>query len=531
MANQFHLADLFESVAAAVPDRIALATTSDVRSFADLDVRASRIAAGLARRGIGRGDTVGLLLLNQLAHLEAFIAVIKLGAIPFNVNYRYGDEELAYLFDNAKAAAVIHGAQWEAMMARLQPRLPALRLRVSVADGIAAETDGAATAWSDLVATDAPPSRWPRDETDIILTYTGGTTGMPKGVMWPHRAFFFACAGGGSFFNPHGAAHQPADIAQRAQSGYELRLFPVAPLMHAAALWTVWSALLNGVTVVLDDSPSFDPARVWDIAASLNVNIVQIVGDAMAIPLRDTLAANPGRWDLSRLVSFGSGGAVFSAHVKDDLKRLLPGAMITDGMGSSETGISGQAEASGEGLMRLPATPDQQVVIDDRLATIPGETGLLARSGNTPVGYFGDPVKTAEVFRTIEGRLWAVSGDTARLDADGHITVFGRGSTCINSGGEKIFAEEVEEALRAHPAILDAVVVGAPDERWGQRVVAIVSPREPDTRPPDETVRQFLRAHLAGYKLPKDIIWVPQVKRSAAGKQDYGWAREQLPGG
>lgn len=531
MANQFHLADLFETVAAAVPDRIALLTTSDVRSFADLDARATRVAAGLAMRGIGRGDTVGLFLLNQLAHLEAFIAVIKLGAIPFNVNYRYGDEELAYLFDNARAAAVIHGAQWEATMARLQPRLPALRLRVSVADGIAGETGGAATAWSDLVATEAPAGRWPRDETDIILTYTGGTTGMPKGVMWPHRAFFFACAGGGGFFNPDGAVHDPADIAQRARSGYELRLFPVAPLMHAAALWTVWSALLNGVTVVLDDSPSFDPAKVWDIAASLNVNIVQIVGDAMAIPLRDALAANPGRWDLSRLVSFGSGGAVFSAHVKDDLKRLLPGAMITDGMGSSETGISGQAEASGEGLMRLPATPDQQVVIDDRLATTAGEIGLLARSGNTPVGYFGDPVKTAEVFRTIEGRLWAVSGDAARLDADGHITIFGRGSTCINSGGEKIYPEEVEEALRAHPAILDAVVVGAPDERWGQRVVAIVSSREVDQRPPDETVRQFLRAHLAGYKLPKDIIWVPRVQRSAAGKQDYTWARGQLPGG
>ena len=270
----------------------------------------------------------------------------------------------------------------------------------------------------------------------------------------------------------------------------------------------------------------FDPVAVWDKATARPGVMVQIVGDAMAIPLRDSLRDNPGRWDLSGVVNFGSGGAVFSRQVKDDIKAFLPPyATITDGMGSTETGISGQAEASADGMMRLPSGKEQQVVIDGRFAAV-GETGFVARSGNTPVGYFGDPEKSAEVFQTIGGRLWSISGDAARLDADGMITVFGRGSTCINSGGEKIFPEEVEEALRAHPAILDAVVTGQADQRWGERVVGVVSQRGGTTKPSFDEVRDFLRDRLAGYKLPKALVWVDEVRRSPAGKQDYRWAKE-----
>jgi len=305
-----------------------------------------------------------------------------------------------------------------------------------------------------------------------------------------------------------------------------MSMFPVAPLMHAAALWSVWSAMLNGLCIVLDESPHFDPANIWDTVARHKVNMVQIVGDAMAIPLRDALRDNPGRWDLSTVVNFGSGGAVFSRHVKDDIKALLPAtAAITDGMGSSETGTSGMAQTSPDGMMRLAGGEGQKVVVDGRFAQV-GETGFVARSGNTPVGYFGDPVKSAEVFQTIEGKLWAVSGDAARLDEDGMITVFGRGSTCINSGGEKIFPEEVEEALRAHPAIKDAVVAGQADPRWGERVVGVVSLRPGAGQPPFDELREFLRARLAGYKLPKALVWVDEVKRSPAGKQDYRWAKD-----
>ncbi|HZV10819.1 MAG TPA: AMP-binding protein, partial [Novosphingobium sp.] len=465
----------------------------------------------------------GLYLTNRVEFIEAFLAVIKLGAIPFNVNYRYRAEELRYLFANGRAAAIIHDAQYGEILRGLRGDLADLKLCVAVADG-SLEAAAGSLAYADLLES-APAGPWPRAEDDIMLTYTGGTTGMPKGVMWPHRAFFFACAGGGGHFNPHGPATCPQDIADRAAHGYPLRMFTVAPLMHAAALWTVWSALLNGLTVVLDESGRFDAAAIWQKVADRNVQLLQIVGDAMAIPLRDALRAHPGRWDLSGLVSLGSGGALFSRHVKEDLAGLLPPAVrLTDGMGSTETGVAGMAAASAEGMMQLEAGETLKVVVDDRFA-VAGETGIIARSGHTPVGYFGDAEKTAEVFRQIDGRLWVISGDSGRLEADGRITVFGRGSTCINSGGEKIFPEEVEEALRAHPAIRDAVVAAQADARWGERVVGIVSLRAGHAAPALEEMRGFLGDALAGYKLPRALVWVDEVHRSPAGKQDYRWAR------
>lgn len=523
MAHQYHLADLFETVAATVPERIAVQSNRLTLTFAELDARATRLASGLAARGIGHGDTVGLYLTNCAEHLVAYIAAVKLGAVPFNVNYRYGAEELAYLFGNAGAAALIHNAEFGPMVAALAPRLPQLRLAVALNDGSAAAAP-ASVPYAELIES-APAGPWPRHEDDILLIYTGGTTGMPKGVMWPHRAFLFACAGGAGYFNPAGVLTCPEDIADRAANGYPLKIFPLAPLMHGAALWAVWSALLNGVGVVLEEGAGLDPVRAWDRVVETGANIVQVVGDAMAIPMRDALRDNPGRWDLSRVVNFGSGGAVFSAHVKADLAAMLPPtATITDGMGSSETGISGMATPSADGVMRLPGGDNQKVVAGDRFAEV-GEMGLIARSGHTPVGYYNDPEKSAEVFVTIAGRLWAVSGDAGRLDADGQITMFGRGSTSINSGGEKIFPEEVEEALRAHPDIRDAVVCGQPHPRWGEQVVALVSPRA-GARPGLDAVRSFLAPRLAAYKHPKALVWLDEVRRSPAGKQDYRWARE-----
>lgn len=527
MAHQFHLADLFETVAATVPDRVAVEGDTLSLTYRELDARADRVAAGLAAHGVSRGDTVGLYLMNRVEHLEAFIAIIKLGAVPFNVNYRYREEELRYLFDNAMAAAIIHGAEHSEIMRALRLHLPALKLSVAVDDGSGADTSGSVS-YADLLASE-PKRGWHREEGDILLTYTGGTTGMPKGVMWPHRSFLFGCAGGAGYFTPSGPVREPQEIADRAQTGYPLKLFTVAPLMHAAALWAAWTGLLNGLTLVLDESRAFDPEAIWDKVEQRGVNMLQIVGDAMAIPLRDALLANPGRWNLQHMVNFGSGGAVFSQHVKDDMRKLLPeSALISDGMGSSETGISGQGAFSSAGLMRLPAGENLQVVIDDSRIGQVGETGIVARSGHTPIGYFSDPVKTAEVFREINGRVWVISGDAGRLDDDGMITVFGRGSTCINSGGEKIFPEEIEEALRSHPAVRDAVVAGQPDQRWGERVVAVVSPRDPAHRPELAVIRQFLSEKLAGYKVPKALVWVDEVKRSPAGKQDYRWAKEQV---
>jgi 3-oxocholest-4-en-26-oate---CoA ligase len=364
MATQFQLADLFETVARTVPDRLAVIADSARLTFAELDDRCDRIAAGLAAHGVGRGDKVGLYLHNGPAYLEGFIAACKLGAVPYNVNYRYRTDELRYLFANADSAVILHGAEFSPLVRAVRADVPTLKLTVAVEDGSGADIAGSVP-YAELLA-HPPGGPWARSEDDILLCYTGGTTGMPKGVMWPHRAFLFACAGGAGFFNPHGPVVVPGDIAARAADGYPLKLFPLAPLMHMAAMWAVWSALLNGLTIILDEGHVFDAERVLDTAEREGANLIQFVGDAMATPLRDCLRANPGRWDLSKVVNIGSGGAVFSQHLKDDLQAMVPSAGITDGMGSSETGMSGQAEKSDEGVMRLPANDFQQVVVDDR---------------------------------------------------------------------------------------------------------------------------------------------------------------------
>lgn len=522
MSAQFNLADMFEIVASQVPDRIALQADDLELTYAQLDERSDRIASALADRGIGRGDTVGLYLMNCPEYLETFVAAAKLGAVPFNVNYRYGRDELAYLFDNAQAAAIVFNAEFAPIMRDVAAKVDTIRLQLMVGDGAGATE--AQLHYDDLLATE-PRKGFERSEDDILLQYTGGTTGMPKGVMWPHKAFFFACLGGGGHFHPSGPIKSPEEIGGRAREGYQLKMFTIAPLMHGAAIWAAWSGLLGGLTLALDPMRSFDAEAIWDRVEKYKVNIVQIVGDAMAGPLNDALNANPGRWQLDHVVSFGSGGAVFSGHLKEAIKAHLPNAAITDGMGTSEGGISGMATPSEDGMMRLPANEDQQIVIGDRIAQV-GETGLLGRSGHTPVGYYRDTEKTAEVFKTIDGKLWTLSGDQGRLDDDGMITLFGRGSTCINTGGEKVFPEEVESELRRHFAIKDAVVIGRPHKRWGEAVVAIISLMDERQCPTPEELTDYVRPRLAGYKRPKAFIIAQEVRRSPAGKQDYAWAKE-----
>lgn len=525
--TQFHLADLFEIVAARIPDRIALADEKGEMTYAQLNARASHLAAGLFSSEIKRGDHVGLYLMNGPEYLESFIALIKIGAVPFNVNYRYGFEELKYLFGNADAAAVIHGAEFSPMVERLMADLPALKTAITVEDG-----QGVAHAGLDyevLMHDDGADAAYERDKTDYLLQYTGGTTGMPKGVMWPHKAFFYACLGGGGMYQRKPPIDIPSEQGDTAESMYPMRIMPLAPLMHGAAMWAAWTSLLGGVTIVLDPlRGGFDAERIWDRVEREGVNSIQIVGDAMAVPLLEALKANPGRWDLSRFMHLGNGGAVFSQHLKEAFKGPIPNIMVTDGMGTSETGISGlAAPVKDGGFMRLPVDEHQTVIMDGRIVDV-GETGYLSRTGHTPIGYYGDPEKTAEIFQEIDGTLWVLTGDQARLDDDGMMTVLGRGSTCINSGGEKVYPEEVEEVLRAHPAIHDAAVIGMPDPKWGEAVSALVSLSKVKDAPTLDEVKAFCRDKLAGYKLPKTLKVVPEIHRSPAGKQDYKWAHSVL---
>jgi len=492
LTPQFHLADLFEIVAARVPERIALADERGTATYAQMNARADRLAAALAEIGVGRGDHVGLYLMNGPEYLESFFAVMKRGAVPFNVNYRYQLDELTYLFGNAEAVAVIHGAEFTDNVQALKAALPGLTISISVdmnGGGKAKNDDAGSHDYETLMQTMPRAVPFERSEDEYLLQYTGGTTGMPKGVMWPHKAFFYACLGGGGLYARKPPITAPEEQGEIAATSFPIRILPVAPLMHGAAIWTALSGLLGGVTMVLDPMRvGFDAEAIWDRVEREEVNILQIVGDAMAVPLLEALKNNPGRWDLSRLIHFGSGGAVFSQHVKDGLKA-------------------------------------NQSVIEDGCIVGVGETGFLSRTGHTPIGYYGDPEKTAEIFREIDGQLWVLTGDRARMDDDGMMTVLGRGSTCINSGGEKIYPEEVEEVLRAHPAVLDAAVIGLADPKWGQAVSAVISLKPGAEAPGLAGLQDHCREMLAGYKLPRALTIVTEIKRSPAGKQDYVWAR------
>lgn len=527
MSAQFHLADLFEIVVQAVPDRIAILYRGEPTSYAALDKRINQLAAGLREQGVEAGDKVGLYLTSCPQYVELYMAAHKIGAVPFNVNYRYGAEELRYLFNNSHAAVIVHGQEFSPIMQEVRGDIPTLKLSVAVPDD--SQTDFRAAGsipYEDLIVGDGAVPDYARDaDKDIMLLYTGGTTGMPKGVMWPSNSFFFGCLGGGGYYHPDGIIKQPEEIASRALAAPQIRLYALAPLMHAAALWAVFTSLTVGQTIIMDPMPKFDPERIWDRVVSDHASMIQLVGDAMAIPLLDTLKANPGRWKLDHMMAVGSGGAMFSGYLKDAFKEVLPHLHITDGLGSSESGVSGMGTSTDAGVLSLTASATQNVVVDGRLAK-PGEQGILAKTGNVPLGYYNDPVKTAEVYQTVEGQTWVLSGDQARLEEDGSITVFGRDSTCINTGGEKVFSEEVEGALRTHPAVLDAVVVGLADPRWGAKVTAIISCREGQVAPTLEEAREHCRTLLSGYKLPRELVVVDEVVRSPAGKQDYRWAKK-----
>ncbi|HQR02789.1 MAG: AMP-binding protein [Proteobacteria bacterium] len=525
--RNYSLADLFAIAAETVPDRIAVMIGDESHTFRSMAARIERLAAWLHAQGIGEGDVVGLQMYNSAEYLETFLAACRVRAVPANFNYRYVADELRYLYSNSRIKALFYSEDLESAVAEALDAAP--ELKVKVRSGAGRPTVKGAVSFTDAISmTDLSGLRNVRgQDTDISLLYTGGTTGKPKGVMWPHKEFFFGCLGGGGYFLPtEGPVKNPEELADRILKGPVIRFMPVAPLMHGAAHWATMVALYAGHTVVLNDQTHFNAEHVLDLVARHQVNSLTVVGDAMALPILDALRAHRGRWDLSRLAIFGNGGAVLSGHVMDALKEFFPPHIyFSNGIGSSEGGQFGMgARSTDGGMLKIAARPDLAVLVDGKRLATPGETGILARGGMVPLGYFGDPAKTAETFVTIDGRRYAITGDAAKVGEDGAIVVFGRGSNCINTGGEKVFPEEVEEVLRMSPEISDAVVVGMPDPRWGQKVVAVVSPR-PGVSFDAKSLRELCRQHLAGYKVPKDVIPVAEVFRSAAGKANYVWAK------
>ncbi len=536
---QFNLADLWERVADTVPTHEAFVCGERRLTFNAADTRATRLAHVLQDQGIGAGDHVALYLYNGVEYLEGMLAAFKLGAVPINVNYRYVEEELRYLLDDADARAVVFHAEFAPKLAAIARQLPKLRTFIAVADdfapdGGAAMLPGSIAYEAALAGASADRDFAARSADALYILYTGGTTGMPKGVMWRHEDVFFGAMGGaGGGGTP---IDTPEEIAERCLQP-RTRCVPACPFMHGTAHWMAFSALFTGGSVVIPTQRHLDPVALWELIAAEQANFLVLVGDAFARPLVEVLDTPAGaHLDLSSLRVLLSGGAILSPAVKGALVEHLPGVLVVDGYGASETGGQGQSVTVAGG--EIPSTPrfhvnDQTAVLDDDLRPLPaGVVGRLARRGHIPLGYYKDPEKSATTFPVVDGIRWSVPGDHALIEPDGAITLLGRGSVSINTGGEKVYPEEVESVLKAHATVFDAVVVGVPDGRWGERVVAVVQPR-PGDAPTLAALQEHARTHLAGYKVPRGLVTVTAIMRSPSGKPDYRWARaaatEHLP--
>jgi acyl-CoA synthetase (AMP-forming)/AMP-acid ligase II len=523
----YNLADLWEAVVDAVPGNEALVCGDRRLTFAQADERANRLAHVLTEHGVGAGDHVALYLYNGTEYLEAMIAAFKIRAVPVNVNYRYVEEELRYLLDNSDAKAVVFHREFTSKLAAVRADVPALETFLSVDDHSGEDLDELGALDYEAALAEAAPGRdfGPRSADDLYILYTGGTTGMPKGVMWRHEDIFFGAFGGGGLGNP---ISKPEEIADRARAGAS-RALPACPFMHGTAHWMAFLTLFEGGAIVIDPERHLDPVHVWELVAAERVTFLVIVGDAMGRPLVEALARLDGSVDVSSLVLLLSGGAILSPAVKRQLAAHLPSALVIDGIGSSEAGGQGQMLATKDGEIpaqpRFVMSPENTVLDDDLKPAGVGVVGKLARSGHIPIGYYKDPEKSAATFPEVDGVRWSIPGDAARIEDDGTITVLGRGSVSINTGGEKVYPEEVEGALKAQDDVFDAVVVGVPDERWGERVVAVVQPRD-GAQPTLEELVEHLRKHVAGYKVPRDLVLVDAIVRSPSGKPDYRWAKQ-----
>jgi acyl-CoA synthetase (AMP-forming)/AMP-acid ligase II len=511
----YHLADLWELVLPKLADRVALVVDDRACTFAELEERGNRLADHLRRAGIGPGDHVGCYLYNGPEYVETMLAAFKLRAVPINVNYRYVADELRYLCADADLKAVVHDVEFGDRLEQIAGDLPLLRTRLAVGPG--GDYEAA------LAASSPQQQAIERSDDDHYVVYTGGTTGMPKGVVWRMEDAFFACFGGGDWMRLTRVS-SPEEILDHIQE-QPITFFPVAPLMHGAAQWTVWSMFLAGNRSVLTSSrPSTDYGQVWRLVTDQHVNVLTIIGDAVARPLIDEYLAHPGDYDASSLYSISSGAVPFSEAGKAEVLATFPHVMVNDGYGASETGA--QARSVGPG--RFSPYDDATTVIDpasgEVVAPGSGRLGRVARRGNIPIGYYNDPAKTAETFPTIDGVRWVLTGDEATVLDDGTIQLFGRGSMCINTGGEKVFPEEVEGVVVAHPGIYDVLVVGVPDRRWGSAVAAVVAPTG-DPAPTPAELEAHCREHLAGFKVPRRWVFVDEVRRSPSGKADYGWAK------
>ena len=516
----WNFAAVWQAIAVEVPERDALVCAGRRRSWAAFDERASRLATHLHQAGLRPGDALAIDLLNRPEYLETFFAALKLGCMPVNVNYRYLADEVHHVLDDSQARACVHE--------------PALAQVVHEAAGRQPERDRpllleVGDPYEAALAAASPQGEWrsrPPDGDDVILLYTGGTTGMPKGVRWRNDDLYVA------LWEISRPRTEPPDPVAAARAGKRAgTALPACPLMHGTGLFIAISTLAGGGTVVLIDQPGLDPALVWHEVERWHVAVLTFVGDVFARPLLAALDAEPGRYDLSSLRAITSSGVAWSPDSKAGLLRHLPDVTLIDSLGASEGLMSRSAATAGSELGPARFAVDDRVRVLDEATGRPvapgrGAVGLLAVRGRLPLGYHRDAEKTAQTFRVVDGVRYSIPGDHATVDADGRVRLLGRGSACINTGGEKVYPEEVELVLRGHPAVLDGVVVGVPDERYGEIVVALVVARDGE-HVDERELSGWCRARIAGYKRPKRLLVVDSLERSAAGKANYPRLRRQ----
>jgi fatty-acyl-CoA synthase len=533
--STWNYADVWEAVADSIPESGALTHGKETRSWAEFDRRADHLARWLLGADVAHQDKVALYLYNCPEYLEVTFACLKLGLLPINTNYRYGDDELVYLWENADAVAVVfHGAFTERIEG-LRARVPGVRRWIWVDDGTAscppwavpfeeaaATTGRAASGGSERVR--AP---WGRGPDDLFMLYTGGTTGLPKGVMWRQDDLFARLNGGG--FRHYPAEGTPEDVrSELAGSGPGMTLLPACPLMHGTGGFTALECLSEGGRVVTMVSHHFDPIELLETVERERVNGLVIVGDAFAKPILAALDAEPGRFDLSSLVGMVSSGVMWSEETKQGLLRHHSGMLLVDAFSSSEALGMGTSISSARGAAhtaRFTLGPEVRVIDPDGRDVTPGSgrPGVLALGGRIPLGYYKDEAKTQATFRTIDGTRYSVPGDFAEVAEDGTIHLLGRGSVCINTGGEKVYPEEVEEVLKTAENVLDAAVVGIPDDRFGEEVVAVVelAPGAERSDDVEHAIVEHVKSRLAGFKAPRRVRFVDTIGRSPSGKLDY----------
>ncbi len=538
----WNFATTWESVADALPDRVAIVQGERVRTWTEFDDRSARLAAGLVAAGLEPGAKVASYLFNGNEYLEGLYATFKMRGTAVNVNYRYLEDELVYLLDNSDAEALFFHSSLGDRVAKIRDRAPLVRLWIEVDDGGAHQEF--AVRFEDVIAENEPMPRIERSGDDLYFLYTGGTTGMPKGVMWRFDDLWGVLSPATYTLVGASPPASPAEVGALAKQLVEARdtaHLPASPLMHGTGAFTTFQSIWAGGRIITLEGRHFDAHELWRVVAKEKVTQMAIVGDAFAKPMLTALEEAEARaekfgeqpYDISSLQLLISSGVMWSAEVKQGLMKR--GAFICfDSLGSSEgVGFANSITAPGAetATAKFSIGPDTRVFKEngEEVVAGSGEVGLLAVGGHIPVGYYKDDSKSAATFQTINGERWSVPGDFARVETDGSIVLLGRGSVVINSGGEKIYPEEVEEAIKRHPAVDDALVVGVSDERFGEVVAAVVA-LAPGVAASGDEISASLEG-LSRFKHPRHYVMVPEVQRAPNGKADYKWAKQTAADG